>query len=45
MNDRPGFNDKTLNDKFKILLDEELETKKWYEGLLKKSRLASRRRS
>tara|TARA_Y100001968_G_C18857102_1_gene480828 strand:- start:44 stop:307 length:264 start_codon:yes stop_codon:yes gene_type:complete len=37
MVDKSDFNDADLNDKFKILLDEDNQTKKWNEGLLIKS--------
>ena len=35
--DQPDFNDEFLNEKFKILLNEDNEIKKWNEGLLIKS--------
>ena len=34
MSDQSDFNDDFLNEKFKILLDEDNEIKKWNEGLL-----------
>ena len=37
MNDQSDFNDEVLNDRFKILLDDDTEIKKWNEGLLIKS--------
>ena len=37
MSDQSDFNDEVLNEKFKILLDEDNEIKKWNEGLLIKS--------
>tara|TARA_X000000368_G_C22577380_1_gene513530 strand:- start:139 stop:405 length:267 start_codon:yes stop_codon:yes gene_type:complete len=37
MRKNSNFNDQGLNEKFKILLDENNETKKWNEGLLIKS--------
>ena len=37
MIDQSDFNDKVLKEKFKILLDEDNEIKKWNEGLLIKS--------
>ena len=37
MIDQSDFNDKVLKEKFKILLDEENEIRKWNEGLLIKS--------
>jgi len=37
MSNKSDFNDKILEDKFKILLDEENQFKKWNEGLLIKS--------
>ena len=37
MSNKSDFNDKILEDKFKILLDEDNEIKKWNEGLLIKS--------
>ena len=37
MSNQSDFNDKALNEKFKILLDEDNELKKWNEGLLIKS--------
>tara|TARA_B100000945_G_C20148497_1_gene487356 strand:- start:261 stop:527 length:267 start_codon:yes stop_codon:yes gene_type:complete len=37
MNDQNNFNDEDLEQKFKILLDEDDEIKKWNEGLLIKS--------
>tara|TARA_Y100001968_G_scaffold109025_1_gene98604 strand:- start:181 stop:447 length:267 start_codon:yes stop_codon:yes gene_type:complete len=37
MNDKSDFNDEALKDKFEILLDEDIEIKKWNEGLLIKS--------
>ena len=37
MTDKSDFNDEALNDKFEILLDEDIEIKKWNEGLLIKS--------
>ncbi len=36
MNDQSDFNDKVLNEKFRILLDEDNEIKKWNEGLFVK---------
>ena len=37
MTDQPGLKGENLNEKFKILLDEDNEIKKWNEGLLIKS--------
>ena len=37
MRNQSDFNDKALNEKFKILLDEDNELKKWNEGLFIKS--------
>ena len=37
MNNKSDVNEKILNEKFKILLDEDNEIKKWNEGLLIKS--------
>ena len=37
MSDQSNFNDDFLNEKFKILLDEDKEIKKWNEGILIKS--------
>ena len=37
MSDQSGFDNEVLNDRFKILLDEDNEIKKWNEGLLIKS--------
>ena len=37
MSNQSDFNHKDLNEKFKILLDEDNEIKKWNEGLLIKS--------
>ena len=37
MSDQSDSNDDFLNEKFKILLDEDNEIKKWNEGLLIKS--------
>ena len=37
MNDRSDLKGENLNEKFKILLDEDNEIKKWNEGLLIKS--------
>jgi len=37
MSDQSDFNDDFLNEKFKILLEEDNEIKKWNEGLLIKS--------
>ena len=37
MSDQSDFNDDFLNEKFKVLLDEDNEIKKWNEGLLIKS--------
>ena len=37
MNDQSDLNGENLNEKFKILLDEDNEIKKWNEGLLIKS--------
>tara|TARA_Y100001968_G_scaffold129458_1_gene118144 strand:+ start:418 stop:684 length:267 start_codon:yes stop_codon:yes gene_type:complete len=37
MIDQSDFNDKVLKEKFKILLDEDNEIKKWNEGLLIKT--------
>ena len=37
MMDQPDFNDEVLKEKFKILLEEDNEIKKWNEGLLIKS--------
>jgi len=34
MNDKSDFNDEVLKEKFRILLDEDNEIKKWNEGLL-----------
>ena len=37
MSDKFDLNDKSINEKFEILLDEDSEIKKWNEGLLIKS--------
>ena len=37
MSDQSNFDDDFLRDKFKILLDEDNEIKKWNEGILIKS--------
>ena len=37
MSDQSDFNDKVLKEKLKTLLDEDIETKRWNEGLLIKS--------
>ena len=37
MSDQSDFKDEELNEKFRILLDEDSEIKKWNEGLLIKS--------
>ena len=37
MSNQSDFNDKALNEKFKILLEEDNELKKWNEGLFIKS--------
>ena len=37
MRDQPDFTDEVLNEKLKILLDENNQIKKWNEGLLIKS--------
>tara|TARA_B100001029_G_scaffold130677_1_gene109577 strand:+ start:1152 stop:1418 length:267 start_codon:yes stop_codon:yes gene_type:complete len=37
MRDQPDFKDEVLKEKFKILLEEDNEIKKWNEGLLIKS--------
>ena len=37
MSEDSDFNDEVLNEKIKILLDEDNEIKKWNEGLLVKS--------
>ena len=37
MSDQSDFNDKVLKEKLQTLLDEDLETKRWNEGLLIKS--------
>ncbi len=37
MSDQSDFNDKVLKKKLKTLLDEDIETKRWNEGLLIKS--------
>ena len=37
MNDQSDLKGENLNEKFKILLDEDNEIKKWNEGLLIKS--------
>jgi len=37
MNDQSDFNDELLKDKLETLLDEDIEIKKWNEGLLIKS--------
>tara|TARA_B100000579_G_C22289135_1_gene601848 strand:+ start:216 stop:482 length:267 start_codon:yes stop_codon:yes gene_type:complete len=37
MSDQPDLNDEELEDRLKILLDEDNEIKKWNEGLLIKS--------
>ena len=37
MNDQSNVNNDDLNEKFKILLDEDNEIRKWNEGLLIKS--------
>ena len=34
MRNQSDFNDENLNEKFKILLDEDVEIKRWNEGLL-----------
>tara|TARA_Y100001968_G_scaffold3416_1_gene3021 strand:+ start:60 stop:326 length:267 start_codon:yes stop_codon:yes gene_type:complete len=34
MRNQSDFNDEKLNEKFKILLDEDVEIKRWNEGLL-----------
>ena len=37
MSDKSDFNDKVLKEKLQTLLDEDIETKRWNEGLLIKS--------
>ena len=37
MSDQSDFNDEVLNEKFKTILDEDNEIKKWNEGLFIKS--------
>ena len=37
MSDQSDFNDKVLKEKLQALLDEDIETKRWNEGLLIKS--------
>ena len=37
MSDQYDFNDKVLKEKLQTLLDEDIETKRWNEGLLIKS--------
>ena len=37
MSDQSDFNDKVLKEKLQTLLDEDIETKRWNEGLLTKS--------
>ena len=37
MSDQSDFNDKVLKEKLKTFLDEDIETKRWNEGLLIKS--------
>ena len=37
MSDQSDFNDKVLKEKLQTLLDEDIETKSWNEGLLIKS--------
>ena len=37
MSDQSDFDNESLNERFKILLDEDNEIKKWNEGLLIKS--------
>jgi hypothetical protein len=37
MSDQFDFNDKVLKEKLQTLLDEDIETKRWNEGLLIKS--------
>ena len=37
MSNQSDFNDKVLNEKLETLLDEDIETKRWNEGLLIKS--------
>ena len=37
MSDHSDFNDKVLKEKLQTLLDEDIETKRWNEGLLIKS--------
>ena len=37
MSNHSDFNDKVLNEKLETLLDENIETKRWNEGLLIKS--------
>ena len=37
MSDQSDFNDKVLNEKLQTLLDEDIEAKRWNEGLLIKS--------
>ena len=37
MSDKPDLNDEDFNEKFKILLDEDIEIKNWNEGLFIKS--------
>ena len=37
MSDQSDFNDKVLKEKLQTLLDEDIETKRWNEGLLIKS--------
>ena len=37
MSDQSDFNDKVLKEKLQTVLDEDIETKRWNEGLLIKS--------
>ena len=37
MSDQSDFNDKVLKEKLQTLLDEDIETKRWNEGLLIKA--------
>ena len=37
MSDQSDFNDKVLKEKLQTLLDEDIETRRWNEGLLIKS--------
>ena len=37
MSDQSDFNDKVLKEKLQTLLDEDIETKRWNQGLLIKS--------